>query len=188
MKALALFGLIGSLATAQAEEAQSKTTSAPATAEEVTSSPLIQELQTAMLVQKKDGAFKEDAQVSSEDKYYAFYFSAHWCPPCREFSPILAKFYKDNYGKAKQPFDIVFVSSDKNDQAMKAYVDEAGMGFKVAPYKSELGEKLKASYATRYLPTLTIVDNKGNVVSKPYGDDNKNIYDVLEELKKLINE
>merc|ERR1712243_152859 len=24
----------------------------------------------------------------------AYYFSAHWCPPCRKFTPVLADLYK----------------------------------------------------------------------------------------------
>jgi nucleoredoxin len=24
----------------------------------------------------------------------AFYFSAHWCPPCRQFTPVLAQAYR----------------------------------------------------------------------------------------------
>ena len=31
--------------------------------------------------------------VLADKKIIAFYFSAHWCPPCRLFTPVLAEFY-----------------------------------------------------------------------------------------------
>ena len=46
-----------------------------------------------------------------EGKTLGLYFSAHWCPPCRQFTPMLKQFYADY--KAKDPnFEIVFVSGD----------------------------------------------------------------------------
>ena len=41
----------------------------------------------------------------------AIYFSAHWCPPCRGFTPVLAEFYNEANESDKQ-VEIVFVSLD----------------------------------------------------------------------------
>ena len=41
------------------------------------------------------------------------YFSAHWCPPCRGFTPLLATCYAA-LKSAGKPFEIVFLSSDKD--------------------------------------------------------------------------
>ena len=50
-----------------------------------------------------------------EGKIVGIYFSAHWCPPCRGFTPVLKDAYEDLKEQDKN-FEIVFVSSDR-DQA-----------------------------------------------------------------------
>ena len=42
---------------------------------------------------RKDETVVEADSVLAEKKLLAFYFSAHWCPPCRLFTPVLAEFY-----------------------------------------------------------------------------------------------
>ena len=44
----------------------------------------------------KDGA-KPTAEVLGEATAVAIYFSAHWCPPCRGFTPQLAAMYTDAF-------------------------------------------------------------------------------------------
>ena len=63
------------------------------------------------------------------------YFSAHWCPPCRGFTPILSKFYtavKEKYGDEK--LEIVFVSSDRDEAAFNDYFGE--MPWCALPYEA----------------------------------------------------
>ena len=43
-------------------------------------------------------------------KTVGIYFSAHWCPPCRSFTPNLVKFLDKN----KKNFEVVFVNSGTN--------------------------------------------------------------------------
>jgi nucleoredoxin len=53
-------------------------------------------------------------------KVVGVYFSAHWCPPCRGFTPVLKKFYEEVKGSGGA-FEILFVSSDRSEEAGKEY-------------------------------------------------------------------
>ena len=59
-------------------------------------------------------------------RFVALYYSAHWCGPCRRFTPELVTAYKEI--KAAHPeFELVFVSNDEDADKMKGYMQEAGM-------------------------------------------------------------
>jgi nucleoredoxin len=61
---------------------------------------------------------------SGPGKVIGLYFSAHWCGPCRMFTPTLVKFYDDLKLQENKPLEIVFLSSDKDDQAFEEYYNE----------------------------------------------------------------
>ena len=62
------------------------------------------------------------------------YFSAHWCPPCRAFTPHLAKKY-EVWKKAGHPFEVIFVSSDRDQSSFDDYFKE--MPWLTIPYDDE---------------------------------------------------
>jgi len=65
---------------------------------------------------------KEEVSIDSfcgkSGSVVGLYFSAHWCPPCRGFTPKLIEFYKKMSGK---DFEVVFVSSDKDESQFNEY-------------------------------------------------------------------
>lgn len=70
----------------------------------------------------KSGA-EVDAEAALAGKVTMVYFSAHWCPPCRGFTPVLV----DAYNKLKaagKAVECVFVSGDKDDKQFNEYLDE----------------------------------------------------------------
>ena len=52
-------------------------------------------------------------------KYVALYFSAHWCLPCRYFTPVLTEIYKNLLEKGD--FEIVFISADRDEKSFEEY-------------------------------------------------------------------
>ena len=52
--------------------------------------------------------------------FSGLYFSAHWCPPCRGFTPELATFYNTATGQGDK-FEIIFVSCDRDEPSFKDY-------------------------------------------------------------------
>jgi nucleoredoxin len=52
-------------------------------------------------------------------KYVAVYCSAHWCPPCRQFTPLLGEFFKTQAAALKVA--VVFASGDRDEKSFKDY-------------------------------------------------------------------
>ena len=59
----------------------------------------------------------------ADKRVVGLYFIAHWCPPCREFTPKLAETYTMIKGTGKS-FEIVFVSSNRDETAFTSYHKE----------------------------------------------------------------
>jgi len=69
----------------------------------------------------KDGEKPTDAVLEGATAV-GIYFSAHWCPPCRGFTPKLSEWYKTSL--QDKGMKIVFVSSDKDEEAFNSYYNE----------------------------------------------------------------
>src|SRR5438270_8249925 len=64
---------------------------------------------------------------------YGLYFSAHWCGPCRKFTPQLVAYYNQTAHDHPE-FEIIFVSLDKSADAMATYIRESGMPWSAIEY------------------------------------------------------
>lgn len=94
----------------------------------------------------------------SDNDVVGIYFSAHWCPPCRGFTPVLSDFYK-KLRAAGRKFEVVFVSSDRDQESCKEYYDS--MPWLLLPYPDRARKDALASkYGIRGIPTLVFVDPK----------------------------
>merc|ERR1719456_20944 len=102
----------------------------------------------------KDGPVPTATALKGK-KAVGLYFSAHWCPPCRGFTPELSKAYLANL-QAKG-LEIVFVSSDRDEAAFKEYYAE--QPWLALPYdKRELKESLSKKFKVRGIPSVVILD------------------------------
>jgi len=110
----------------------------------------------------KDGEVDTEAALKGKNAI-ALYFSGHWCPPCRGFTPKLAEWYSDNL-KAKG-LEVVFVSSDKDADGFKEYFGE--MPWLALPYSErDTKEALDKKYKVQGIPSVVILGPQGELITK----------------------
>ena len=62
--------------------------------------------------------------IDGEGKVVGLYFSAFWCPPCRDFTPKLIQWYKKLVGKlGPNKFEIVYITCDRNSENFDEHFD-----------------------------------------------------------------
>jgi len=100
--------------------------------------------------------------VLKDKPVIGIYFSAHWCPPCRTFTPKLVA-YRDRQPK---DFEVVFVSSDRTEEAQFEYMKETGMQWPTVKFKSDAANALKQKYGIKGIPTLVLVNAQGEKITQ----------------------
>jgi nucleoredoxin len=120
------------------------------------------------LVTSENGTLRPylDAEFEKK-KLIGLYFSAHWCGPCRKFTPSLVDYYKKN-APAHPEFEILFVSNDKTAAAMEGYMREVQMPWPALSFDKVAGNPALTKYAGSGIPCLVVVNETGKVVFDTY--------------------
>merc|ERR1719163_1455089 len=102
-----------------------------------------------------------DLMAKAAGKHIGLYFSAHWCPPCRGFTPKLAEFYQDGL---KDKMEIFFVSSDRDQKAFDEYFAE--MPWQALPFekRAEKGT-LSDMFEVNGIPAFVVLNNDGTLIT-----------------------
>lgn len=125
---------------------------------------------TDLFARLDGGALKPvDAATLGGVKYFALYFSASWCGPCRRFTPEFIRVYREL--KQHYPeFEAVFVSADRSAGDMRDYMREDRMPWLAVKFDQRSPDLM--SYSGPGIPCLVLVGADGVVISDSYEGDN----------------
>ena len=109
------------------------------------------------------------AQAIGNPKYFAYYFSASWCGPCRSFSPKLIAEYE---GLKRGGVQVILAGCDSDKASMLAYMNTAGH---IHPWpgicRQDHGESGFAAYGVSGIPAIVIVDANGKVLANGHAEE-----------------
>jgi nucleoredoxin len=127
----------------------------------------------------------EDEAIEKK-KLIAFYFSAHWCAPCRKFTPQLVEYY--NRVAAQHPeFEIILVSYDRSAFGFETYLRDAQMPWPAIDFQKVGSKDAVVRYSGAGIPDLVLVDETGKVLSDSYvGKEYRGPQKVLTDLDEIF--
>lgn len=121
-----------------------------------------------------------DKSKLKNKKYIVLYYSASWCPPCRQFTPKLVEYYNEMKEKkgSRMPFEVLLVPSDRSEKASLKYMQK--MPWPGIKFGQKSSIKVVTKNSPRGIPYIVVLDKKGKVVIKD------NAFAALPKLKKLL--
>ena len=91
--------------------------------------------------------------------FLGLYFSAHWCGPCKMFTPLLAQFY----AKHRDHLEIAFVSFDRTPEQFEAY--SATMPWHRVPFEHrDEAEEISEALKVGGIPCLVVLHPESQTV------------------------
>ncbi|PIM99447.1 Thioredoxin, nucleoredoxin [Handroanthus impetiginosus] len=95
-------------------------------------------------------------------KTILLYFSAHWCPPCRAFLPVLMEAYK-KINENGNVLEVVFISSDRDQTSFNEFFSK--MPWLALPFGDKRKQSLSRIFKVRGIPMVVAIGPNGKTVS-----------------------
>eukprot|EP00326_Haptolina_ericina_P012593 CAMPEP_0181211544 /NCGR_PEP_ID=MMETSP1096-20121128/23842_1 /TAXON_ID=156174 ORGANISM="Chrysochromulina ericina, Strain CCMP281" /NCGR_SAMPLE_ID=MMETSP1096 /ASSEMBLY_ACC=CAM_ASM_000453 /LENGTH=275 /DNA_ID=CAMNT_0023302951 /DNA_START=85 /DNA_END=912 /DNA_ORIENTATION=+ len=132
-----------------------------AAASTASSGKLLEVLGDGKVIHGESGHATDLSAVTKGAPLIALYFSAHWCAPCRAFTPKLRSFVEALEAEG-MVLPVIFGSSDRNEGAFLRHL--SSVPWHAFPFGDERVDLLKQRFGASFIPWLVILDAKGNVV------------------------
>ena len=111
-----------------------------------------------LLVEKKNGQVVPSKARIAKGDCLMLYFSAEWCPPCRQFTPLLKNFYNALPGNAVK---LIFVSRDHSEEEFNSYFLRHHGNWLAMNYSGNFRDALSSHFQVSGIPEVVIVNQNG---------------------------
>lgn len=118
-------------------------------------------LSGARLLSSRGEEVSLEAALSGK-RAVGLYFSAHWCAPCRSFTPKLAQWYSESL--QHNGLEVIVVSWDRDEEAFRQ--DFATMPWLAVDFtNNKLRRQLSTAVRVNAIPSLVILDPALNLIT-----------------------
>ncbi len=171
----------------QAQVARHRSSSKVPSSDALANAGPISDLLKGDLVQYRNGIVHVDDTALAGKKLIAVYFSAHWCGPCRKFTPQLVEYY-NRVAPQHPEFEIVFFSHDRSPADFETYMRETNMPWPAFDFAKLKAKQALTKDAGPGIPSLVLFDSSGNLISSSYvGSQYRGPQQVLADLDAIFS-
>jgi nucleoredoxin len=120
------------------------------------------------LVRCQDGTISRvDGAELETKKLVALYYSAHWCGPCRKFTPQLVEYY-NRVREAHPELELIFVSADRSRFGWETFIRVTKMPWLAIDYDQLAEMQVVKKLGGDSIPSLLVLNSVGQVVASTY--------------------
>eukprot|EP00762_Andalucia_godoyi_P000190 ANDGO_02417.mRNA.1 putative nucleoredoxin 3 len=95
-------------------------------------------------------------------KSLLLYFSAHWCPPCRQFTPVLKAWYESHASALNA--ELIFCSADRSEAEFRSYFESEMGDWLAVPYDAPSRMAIGSALRVEGIPALITISAQTNKV------------------------